>query len=303
MESVLLQIFNGVSLSSILLLTALGLMITFGLMKIINMAHGEFLMIGAYTTYCVQNFFLNFLPKAAFDAYYIVALPMSFIVSAAIGLGLERLLIRRLYGRPMDSLLVTFGVSLILQQLARNLFGTANVNVTSPSWLDGTLVITDTLQLPVKRLFILGMAAAVCVGMYFLLYRSNAGRKVRAVMQNRPMAACLGIPAKTIDAATFAIGSGIAGLAGCALTLLGSIGPTLGANYIVDSFMTVVVGGVGTLLGTACGAGFMGVGNTILGALSDASMGKVLVLVAVIVFLQFRPRGMFAAATRSLEDE
>lgn len=303
MESVLLQIFNGVSLSSILLLTALGLMITFGLMKIINMAHGEFLMIGAYTTYCVQNFFLNFLPKAAFDVYYIVALPMSFIVSAAIGLGLERLLIRRLYGRPMDSLLVTFGVSLILQQLARNLFGTANVNVTSPSWLDGTLVITDTLQLPVKRLFILGMAAAVCVGMYFLLYRSNAGRKVRAVMQNRPMAACLGIRTKMIDAVTFAIGSGIAGLAGCALTLLGSIGPTLGANYIVDSFMTVVVGGVGTLLGTTCGAGFMGVGNTIFEFLSDASMGKVLVLVAVIVFLQFRPRGMFAASTRSLEDE
>lgn len=303
MESAILQIFNGVSLSSILLLTALGLMITFGLMKIINMAHGEFLMIGAYTTYCIQNFFLRFLPGDVFDAYYAVALPASFLVSAGIGLLLEKLLISHLYGRPLDSLLVTFGLSLILQQLARNLFGTANVNVTSPSWLDGTLAVGGTLQFPVKRIFILGMAAAVCVGMYFLLYRSGAGRKVRAVMQNRQMAACLGIPTKKVDAWTFAIGSGIAGLAGCALTLLGSIGPSLGTGYIVDSFMTVVVGGVGSILGTAFGSAFMGVGDTVFEFLTSASMGKVLALAAVIVFLQFRPRGMFAASTRSLEDE
>ena len=225
MTSFLTILFNGLSLSSILLLAALGLSITFGLMRVINMAHGEFIMIGAYTTFLVQNFFLKFIPKSAFDFYFPLALIFSFAVAFGFGLLLERLVIRRLYGRETDSLLATWGVSLVLQQLARTIFGAPNVNVSAPSFLNGNITLFASqdsagLVMTYKRLFIIALVVACMIAMYFLMYKSNYGKKVRATMQNRPMAQCLGIQTNKIDSYTFAIGSGLAGVAGCALCLV-----------------------------------------------------------------------------------
>lgn len=297
-----MQLFNGISVSSILLLAAIGLAITFGLMGVINMAHGEFIMIGAYTTYVVHNIFLAYVPAKYFDMYCFVAIIMSFVVAAIFGLVLERLIIRHLYGRAADSLLVTWGVSLILQQLARSIFGSPNVAVVAPSFLENNLKITNIISLPYKRLFILVLAVLCIVGVFFLMYRSRHGRNIRAVMQNRTMAASLGVNTKRIDAGTFAIGSGLAGLAGCTLCWLGSIGPTLGTNYIVDTFMTVVVGGAGSILGTIFGAVFIGIFGTTFEFLTNASMGKVLVFACIVLILQFRPKGIFSVKNRSLED-
>lgn len=302
MEIIIMQLFNGISSSSILLLAAIGLAITFGLMGVINMAHGEFIMIGAYTSYVVQNLFLKNLPSGVFDLYSVVALIMSFITAAIIGLILEKLIISRLYGRAADSLLVTWGVSLVLQQLARSIFGSPNVGVTAPSFLDKNLQITSVIVLPYKRLFILVLAIVCLVGVYVLMYKSRPGRNIRAVMQNRDMAASLGVNTKRIDAMTFAMGCGLAGVAGCVLSWIGAIGPTLGTSYIVDTFMTVVVGGAGSIIGTVVGSGFIGVGNTAFEFLTDASMGKVLIFVCVIIVLQFRPKGIFAVNSRALDD-
>lgn len=302
MDTYLLQIFNGISVSSIFMLAALGLAITFGLMKIINMAHGEFIMIGAYAAYMVQNFFSQYLPASFFNFYFFAAIPASFLLAGILGWILERLVIRHLYGRSLDSLLATWGVSLILQQLARSIFGAPNVDVKSPDWLNGAFLVHPGLQLPYKRLFIMLMVIACMVVIYYLMYRSNYGRKIRAVMQNRAMAASLGINTRRIDAYTFAFGSGLAGIAGCALTLLGSIGPTLGTNYIVDTFMVVVLGGVGSLWGTIAGGFLIGTGNTTLEFLTDATLGKVLVFTLVILFLQWRPKGLFTIHSRSLDE-
>lgn len=301
MEVYLLQLFNGLSISSILLLVALGLAITFGLMKVINMAHGELIMIGAYSTYLTQNLFNDYLPKSMFDWYFVLAVPASFAIAFVFGLILEMSLIRFLYGRPLDSLLATWGVGLVLQQLARSIFGAPNVAVTSPSWLDGGMKIMDGTLLPYKRLFIIALVIACLVAMYFYIYRSHEGRRMRAVMQNRDMAACLGVSTRRVDAMTFAIGSGIAGIAGCALTLLGPIGPSLGTYYIVDAFMVVVLGGVGKLVGTVLGATGIGMFNTLFEYWTNASLGKVLVFVCIVAFLQWKPMGLVAMRTRSLD--
>ncbi len=302
METYVLQIFNGISVSSILMLAALGLAIIFGLMKIINMAHGELIMIGAYVTFVTQNIFLSYVDKNLFDIYFLLALPAAFIVTAFIGYLLEITIVRHLYGRPLDSLLATWGVSLVLQQLARSIFGAPNVDVRSPQWLNGGMIIFSNLQLPYKRLFIMLLVVLCIGGVYYFLYKTTGGRRIRAVMQNRTMAQSLGINTRKVDAMTFAIGSGLAGIAGCALTLLGSIGPTLGTNYIIDTFMVVVLGGVGTIIGTVVGAGIIGLGNTIFEFFTDASLGKVLVFTVVILFLQWRPQGFFTIKSRSLDE-
>ncbi|MDQ6420748.1 urea ABC transporter permease subunit UrtB [Paenibacillus sp. LHD-117] len=301
MELFILQLFNGLSIGSILLLVALGLAITFGLMKVINMAHGELIMIGAYATYLTQNLFLDYMPESMFDWYFILAIPASFVIAFAIGLVLEMGLIRFLYGRPLDSLLATWGVGLMLQQLARTIFGAPNVAVKSPTWLDGGLSVFGGTLLPYKRLFIIGLVVACLVAMYVYIYRSHEGRRMRAVMQNREMAACLGVSTRRVDAMTFAIGSGIAGIAGCALTLMGPIGPSLGTYYIVDAFMVVVLGGVGKLVGTVLGATGIGMFNTLFEYWTNASLGKVLVFVCIVAFLQWRPSGLVAMRTRSLD--
>ncbi|MFC5406595.1 urea ABC transporter permease subunit UrtB [Cohnella soli] len=301
MEVWISQLFNCLSVSSILLLIALGLAITFGLMGVINMAHGEFIMIGSYTAYLTQNLFKNMLPQGAFDSYFIAAIIASFLAAFAIGYLLEVLLIRHLYGRPLDSLLATWGVGLVLQQVARSIFGAPNVAVSSPSWLDGGLEMIDGAVFPYKRLFILALVAICLTAMYLYIYRSASGRRMRAVMQNREMAACLGISTRRVDGMTFAIGSGIAGIAGCALTLIGPIGPNIGTYYIVDAFMVVVLGGVGKLVGTVVGALGIGVFNTMFEWWSDASLGKVFVFVLIVAFLQWKPKGLFAVRTRQLD--
>ncbi|RXZ83641.1 urea ABC transporter permease subunit UrtB [Paenibacillaceae bacterium] len=295
------QLFNGLSVSSILLLIALGLAITFGLMNVINMAHGELIMIGAYATYVTQNIFRSAFPDTAFGWYFVVSIPISFMMAFLFGLLLETTLIRRLYGRPLDSLLATWGVGLVLQQLARSIFGAANVGVTSPAWLDGGMKVMEGVVLPYKRLFIIALVVLCLTAMFFYIYRSHAGRNMRAVMQNRDMAACLGISTRRVDAMTFAIGSGIAGVAGCALTLIGPIGPSLGTYYIVDAFMVVVLGGVGKLIGTLFGALGIGMTNIMFEYWTTASIGKVLVFVCIVVFLQWRPKGFVALRSRSLD--
>lgn len=302
MEILIMQLFNGISVSSILLLAAIGLAITFGLMGVINMAHGEFIMIGAYTTYVIQSIFQKYIPENYFNLYCLIAIIGSFIIAGAFGLILERLIIRHLYSKAADSLLVTWGISLILQQLARTIFGSPNVGVKAPTFLENNLKITSVIVLPYKRLFILAVAITCLVGVYLWMYRTRQGRNIRAVMQNRNMAASLGVNTKLIDAGTFAIGSGLAGIAGCALSWIGAIGPTLGTNYIVDTFMTVVVGGVGSIVGTIIGSSFIGIGGTGFEFLTDASMGKVLVFICVIIVLQFKPKGIFTVNTRALDD-
>ncbi|RCX13533.1 urea ABC transporter membrane protein [Anaerobacterium chartisolvens] len=302
METYLLQIFNGISVSSILMLAALGLAVTFGLMKIINMAHGELIMTGAYATYIIQGVFKPLDGSAVFGLYFILAIPGAFLITAAVGYLLEISVIKRLYGRPLDSLLATWGVSLVLQQLARSIFGAPNVDVKSPAWLNGGLVLTEGLQLPYKRLFIIFLAALCILGVYWFLYRTAWGRRIRAVMQNRSMAQSLGINTRMIDSITFALGSGLAGVAGCALTLLGSIGPTLGTGYIVDTFMVVVLGGAGSIIGTVAGAGSIGIGNTAFEFLTNASLGKVIVFLVVIMFLQWKPQGFFTISSRALDE-
>jgi urea transport system permease protein len=301
MSMIFLQLFNGASLSSILLLIALGLSITFGLMNVINMAHGEFIMIGAYMTYIAQQFFQKYIPHDYFSFYYIVALPLAFGVTFCLGWLLEVLLIRHLYGRPLDSLLATWGVSLVIQQLARTIFGAPNVAVNAPAWLEGGWKLSTDLVLPYKRLFIIGLAAVSIIVIYLYLYRSKGGRRTRAVMQNRNMAACLGISTRRIDAQAFAFGSAMAGIAGCAISLLGSIGPTLGTYYIVDAFMVVVLGGIGQVAGAVAGALGIGVFNTAFEYLTTATLGKVLVFTLIIAFLQWRPSGLISVKSRTLD--
>ncbi|HWP96549.1 MAG TPA: urea ABC transporter permease subunit UrtB [Syntrophomonadaceae bacterium] len=302
MSTYLMQIFNGISVGSILMLAALGLAIIFGLMKIINMAHGELIMIGAYVAYMTQKVFATYFDKSLFNSYFIFALPAAFIITALVGYLLEITIIKRLYGRAIDSILATWGVSLILQQLARSIFGAPNVDVKSPRWLDGGILLMGNLQLPYKRLFIILLVSLCILGVYLFLYQTASGRRIRAVMQNRSMAESLGINTRKIDALTFALGSGLAGISGCALTLLGSIGPTLGTNYLVDTFMVVVLGGVGRIIGTVAGALAIGIGSTSFEFFTNASLGKVLMFLLVIIFLQWKPQGLFTISSRELDD-
>lgn len=302
MDVFLMQLFNGLSVSSIYLLAALGLAITFGLMGVINMAHGEFIMIGAYTTYCIQMIWRDYLPESAFDSYFFVAIIVSFLVSGIIGVILERLVIRHLYGRPLDSLLVTWGISLVLQQAARSIFGASNVSATAPSFLAANVPVTGMFAMSYKRLFILALSIVCVVILALLMFKTRPGRNVRAAMQNRPMAASLGVNTSLCDMMTFAIGSGFAGVAGAAITLLGPIGPTIGQSYIVDTFMTVVVGGVGRIIGCITGSLIIGIGGPTFEFFSSASLGKVFIFIVVVIILQFRPKGIFTIHSRSLDD-
>lgn len=301
MEQFINTLFNGLSLSSIILLTSLGLAITFGLMRVINMAHGEFVMIGAYMTYVVQNIFSGLVPESLQWVFYFVAIPVIFIVTFVLGCILEKLVISRLYGREIDSLLATWGISLILQQAARSIFGTQGVNVTAPSFLQGGLKIGGC-TFSYNRIFIIFLVFLCMVGVYFIMYRSGFGKKMRAVMQNRPMAQCMGINSRKVDNITFGIGSGLAGIAGCSVALLGSIDSTIGQSYIVNSFMAVVLGGVGKLAGTVLGSGIIGFSSIFTENYTSSTIAKAVVLLIVIVFLQKRPQGLFVIRSRSLDE-
>jgi urea transport system permease protein len=294
------HIFSGISLGSILLLAALGLAITYGLMGVINMAHGELIMIGAYATYLVQNQFRTYLP-GAFDWYLVAAMPVAFIVAALVGVLMERLVIRYLYGRPLETLLATWGISLVLIQSMRTLFGAQNVQVENPAWMSGGIALMGNLVLPWNRIVIIGFAFAVLGVVWLTLTRTRLGLFVRGVTQNRAMADCVGVPTSKVDTLAFALGSGIAGLAGCALSQIGNVGPDLGQTYIVDSFMVVVLGGVGQLAGTVVAGMGLGVANKFLEAWSGAVLAKIAVLAFIIVFIQKRPQGLFALKGRSVE--
>ena len=293
-------LFTGISLGSILLLVALGLAITYGLMGVINMAHGELMMIGAYATYVVQGVFRQYLPNY-FDAYLLVAIPASFLAAALVGAVLERLVLRHLYGRPLETLLATWGISLVLMQGVRSVFGAQNVGVENPSWMSGGVQLLANLSLPYNRLVILGFALFVLVGMTLLIGKTRLGLFVRGVTQNRPMASALGVNTARIDTYAFSLGCGIAGLAGCALSQIGNVGPDLGQSYIVDAFMVVVLGGVGQLAGTVYAALGLGLMNKLLEGMAGAVLAKIAVLVFIIVFIQKRPQGIFAMKGRSAE--
>lgn len=293
-------LFTGASLGSILLLVALGLAITYGLMGVINMAHGELMMIGAYATYVVQTLFRDYLP-GAFDAYLLVAVPVAFLSSAVVGAVMERTVIKHLYGRPLETLLATWGISLVLMQGVRSLFGAQNVGVENPSWMSGSWDLLPNLQLPWNRVLIIAFAAAVLLAMALLIGKTRLGLFVRGVTQNRSMASCMGVNTTRIDTYAFALGSGIAGLAGCALSQVGNVGPDLGQSYIVDSFMVVVLGGVGQLAGTVYAALGLGLVNKLLEGWTGAVLAKICVLVFIIIFIQKRPQGIFAMKGRSAE--
>jgi urea transport system permease protein len=295
------EIFTGVSLGSILLLAALGLAITYGLMGIINMAHGELMMIGAYATYVVQNLFRHYLPEAAFPYYLLAALPVAFLVTAGVGMAIERSVLRFLYGRSLETLLATWGISLVLQQLVRTIFGAQNVGVENPGWMSGSVEIAASLSLPCNRIVIIGFSVLVLAFMWWLLTKTRLGLFVRAVTQNRVMARCVGVPTARIDTMAFGLGSGIAGLAGVALSQIGNVGPDLGQHYIVNCFMVVVLGGVGQLAGTVLAALGLGIVSKFLEGITGAVIAEIVVLVFVVVFIQRRPQGLFAMTGRSAE--
>lgn len=311
-------LFRGLSLGSILLIVAIGLAITFGLMGVINMAHGEMIAIGAYTTYVVENVFgagmtIPFFglrlaipgmntSGAFYETYFLFALPLSFLAAAVVGIGLERSIIRFLYRRPLESLLATWGVSLLLQQGLKLMFGSNNVQVSSPSYLSGNWTVNDII-FGWNRVFVIGFAALIVVGVWIILTKTPLGLLIRSVMQNRNMASCMGVRTERVNMLTFGLGSGLAGLAGAFISQIGNVGPSLGQNYIVDCFMTVVVGGVGNLAGTIYSA--LGIGlvdQSLQQILLNPVLGKILVLVAIILFLQWRPSGLFVTRSRNLED-
>jgi len=294
------HIFTGMSTASILLLAALGLAITFGLLGVINMAHGELIMIGAYTTYMVQNFFQAYMPDMA-GWYLLAAIPAAFLVSAIIGMIIERIVIRPLYGRELETLLATFGVSLILMQLVRMIFGAQNVEVSNVAWLSGAYQVSSSLVLPYNRIAIIGFTVIVVALLVYLLNKTRFGLFIRAVTQNRQMARAVGIPSVRIDMMAFGLGSGLAGMAGCALAQVGNVGPDLGQTYIIDTFLVVVVGGVGQVWGAVLAALGLGVSGTVLEIGIGAVLAKIVLLVLVILFIQKRPQGLFALKGRFVE--
>ncbi|EEH68280.1 urea ABC transporter permease subunit UrtB [Acinetobacter haemolyticus] len=294
------HVFSGLSTASILLLAALGLAITYGLLGVINMAHGELIMIGAYTTYVVQSFFKTHFVGLV-DWYLLAAIPAAFLVSALIGMLIERTVIRPLYGRQLETLLATFGVSLILMQLVRMVFGAQNVEVSNVSWLSGGIALTPSLMLPYNRIAIIAFTIAVLLLLVFLLNKTRFGLFVRAVTQNRQMARAVGIRSARIDMLAFGLGSGLAGLAGCALAQVGNVGPDLGQNYIIDAFLVVVVGGVGQVWGAVLAALGLGISGTVLEIGMGAVLAKIILLVLVILFIQKRPQGLFAIKGRFVE--
>ena len=289
-------LFFGLSLGSVLVLVAIGLAITFGVMGVINMAHGELMMLGAYTTYVVQLAMPNHI-----GASVLVAIPAAFLVAGAAGVVLERTIIRFLYGRPLETLLATFGVSLVLQQLVRSIFSANNRAVETPAWMSGTLQLNEALSITYNRLYIILFTMLVFAILVIVLKRTRLGLDIRAVAQNRAMARAMGVRSQLVDAMTFGLGSGIAGVAGVALSQLTNVGPNLGQSYIIDSFMVVVFGGVGNLWGTLIGGMAMGIVNKLLEPYAGAVLGKILVLVALILFIQRRPRGLFPQVGRAAE--
>jgi urea transport system permease protein len=295
------NVFQGLSLGSVLLLAAIGLAITFGVMGVINMAHGEMIMLGAYTTFIVQQTFRAMLPTAWFDAYLVAAVPVAFLVAGLAGVLLERGIIRFLYGRPLETMLATWGVSLMLQQLVRSVFGAPNKEVANPGWMTGGIELMGGVTITWNRIAIFVFCFAVLGGLALLLRRSTLGLHMRAVTQNRGMAAAMGIRTARVDALTFGLGSGIAGIAGVALSQVGNVSPNLGTIYIVDSFLVVVFGGVGSLAGTLVGAMTLGVVNKLLEPVAGAVLGKIAVLLCIILFIQKRPRGIFALKGRAAE--
>jgi len=299
--SVLSDLVYGLSMGSVLLLAALGLAIIFGLMRVINMAHGELLMIGAYVTFLVQNFFVFFLP-GLFNFYLIAAVPVAFIATALVGIAMERGVIRFLYKRPLETLLATWGISLILIQTMRSIFGAQNVRVSSPEWFSGSVQLMQGVSLSTSRVGVILFAIFVVALVWFLMQRTRLGLEVRAVMQNREMAAALGVSANRVDMWTFAAGAGVAGLGGVALSQIVNVGPQLGQAYIVDSFMVVVLGGVGNVMGSVVSALGMGVFSKFLEPVTGAVMAKILLFTAIILFIQWRPQGIFALKGRSADD-
>lgn len=297
LDIVVMQIFSGISLFSILLLMAIGLAIVFGLMGVINMAHGELMALGAYVTYLTATIFTRFMPEWM-GIYLFVAIPCSFLVTFAFGYALERGFIRFFYNRPLDTLLATWGLSLILQQTYRSVFGAREVSVPLPPWLSGAWEPIAGIQLSLPRIFIVGLTAIVVVSVYLLLTRTRWGLRVRAVTQNRAMSGAVGINTRSVDAMTFALGSGLAGIAGCVFTMIGSTNPGTGQVYIVDSFIVVVFGGIQSLLGTASSAFLIAQSQTTLEYLISDSMARVTVLLLVIVALYYKPSGLFANKSR-----
>lgn len=288
------QLFTGVSIGAVLLLIALGLSLTFGQMNVINMAHGEFIMAGAYTVYVLQQVITSA------GASLLVALPVAFAIAGAMGVLLEFLLIRRLYGRPLDTLLVTWGVALILQQAARDIFGAPNVQTKAPDFLTGSIPLGGGVEIASSRVFILALALAAVAVLTVVLRTTPLGRRIRAVVQNRDLAAVSGLATGRVDRLTFFIGSGLAGIAGVALTLIGPIGPTMGTNIIVNAFLVVVVGGIGQLKGTVIVAFVLGMLQSMVEYTTTVSVASVIVFVAIVAFLQWRPQGLFTLRTRSL---
>lgn len=293
MDVVIGQLFTGLSIGSILLLAALGLSLTFGQMGVINMAHGEFIMAGSYTAYVVQQVISNA------TGSLIISLLVGFVVGGLMGVVLEVVLVSRMYHRPLDTLLVTFGVGLILQQLARDIFGAPAVNVSAPSWLSGGVDIFGAV-VPKTRIFILVLAIAAVIALSVALKQSSMGRRIWAVVQNRDLAETSGISSRRTDITTFFLGSGLAGVAGVALTLIGSTSPTIGQSYLIDAFLVVVVGGLGQMKGAVIAAFALGILNSFIEYSTTASIAKVIVFVIIVVFLQVRPQGLFAVKTRSL---
>ncbi|QKT13005.1 urea ABC transporter permease subunit UrtB [Rhodococcus sp. W8901] len=293
MDVVIGQLFTGLSIGSILLLAALGLSLTFGQMGVINMAHGEFIMAGSYTAYVVQQVI------SSAGASLLISLVVGFVVGGLMGVLLEATLIRRMYHRPLDTLLVTFGVGLVLQQLARDIFGAPAVNVVAPSWLSGGVEILGAV-VPKTRIFILVLAIVAVAVLSFALAKTSMGRRIRAVVQNRDLAETSGISSRRTDVTTFFIGSGLAGVAGVALTLIGSTSPTIGQSYLIDAFLVVVIGGLGRIAGAVVAAFALGILNSFIEYSTTASIAKVIVFVLIVIFLQVRPQGLFVAKTRSL---
>ena len=292
-----MQGFAGLSLFSVFLLMALGLAIIFGQMGVINMAHGEFMILGAYVTYLTAHFFESYIPSL-FDVYFFVALILSFVVTGLMGALVEYLMIRHLYSRPLDTLLATWGLSLILQQTYRSIFGAREVGVTLPDWLMGSVSLSDSIEIPINGLFVLCLTVFITLGVAYMMYRSKLGRQLRAVILNRPMAGAVGINTGRVDRMTFALGCGIAGVAGCAFTMIGSTGPTAGQLYIVDTFLVVVFGGAGTLIGTVASAFGIAPAQSVMEFFMSGSMAKVLTLLFVVGILMLRPQGLFSVKVR-----
>lgn len=296
-NKVLENVYYGISLGSVLLLAAIGLAITFGVMGVINMAHGEMIMLGAYTTYVVQLLMPNHLNYSL-----LVSVPAAFLVAGLVGVAIERGVIRHLYGRPLETLLATFGISLILQQAVRSIFSPLNRQVITPDWMSGSFEINGALALTYNRFYIIFFSLTVLAILILVLRKTHFGLQMRAVTQNRRMASAMGIRTGWVDAMTFGLGSGIAGIAGVALSQLTNVGPNMGQQYIIDSFLVVVFGGVGNLLGTFVGAMSLGIGNKLIEPWTGAVLAKIVILVAVILFIQKRPRGLFALKGRAIED-